>query len=206
MRRDETRRDEARRGDNNDDDKAMARVVEACLPACLPPDLPHLRPSPAPAASQSPRDVQPETWRLHTASNRFTAPTTHFSEIAEGDDEELQSPTAEEARGLTCFFLFFLWLLLCTPFLLASLVPAAGISRSRENDAITGETRGDRGSGLSVFFSLRTASVFFPRTRYVSFSVFRSGSFCRPFVSLSHSPFPLFYLSLSCTRGKQRTS
>lgn len=86
-------RDEVRRGDNNgsgdgdDDDKAMARVVG---PACLPllSSLP--LPSSLPAATQSPRDVQPETWRLHTAaSNRFTAlRQTHYSSKNEAQERD----------------------------------------------------------------------------------------------------------------------
>lgn len=172
-RRDETKRDEARRGDNSDDDKAMARVIEACLLSSLPP-------SSLPTASYSPRDVQPETWRLQTASNRFTAPTTHSSK----SQKERRS---DDATHLFRFFYSSYVLLFFSPPwfrppVFRTIAKTARLRRKR----------------TTISFSLRTASVFFPRG--IFFSVFRFGCLCRPFASLSLS------FSLSLSRGKQRAS
>lgn len=175
-RRDETKRDETRRGDNSDD-KAMARVIEACLLSSLPP-------SSLPPASYSPRDVQPETWRLHTASNRFTAPTTHSS-------KSRKERRSGDATHLFRFFLSYSSYVLLF-FSLASFRPPAFRPVAKTARLRRKRTIGSQAPKY-VFFSLRTTSS----PRGVFSSVFRSG-WLRPLASLSFSPF------LPYTRGKQR--
>lgn len=76
------------------------------------------------------------------------------------------------------------------------------LSRSRERRDYE-RTRAAIGGRLSVSVSLHTASVFFPRTRCVSFSVFRSGSLRRTLLSLSLSSPPSHsFCSLALVYGR----
>lgn len=173
-----------------------------------------------PALLSSLHPSQPPPSLLATSSRRlggYTRPRvidsplrqTHYSSKNEAQERDRRRRRRRRRRDA---FATHLFLSLFSPIPLtysssSSLFPTRSgrrcfaLPRKRHDARLRRKRAGDRGSGLSVFFSLRAASVFFPRARGDVFfspssALVRSG---RPFAPLS--------LSFSYTRaGKQRTS
>lgn len=167
-----TRRDEARRqGDGSE---------RRDLPACFPLFLPHPSQPPPSLLATSSQRLGGYTRRVIDSPLRQRTPRDRRKRRRSGN-----VPTTRAAHlFLSFFFFFFLRFLLRTP-CSSSFVSATGLSRSREKNAITKKTRDDGGSSLSVHFSLRTASVFFPCTLSPSFVLwFVLSSLCFPSLSL----------------------